>query len=93
MATFKVMKQQDYEALMEYLNGKSGVVLIPESVVKELSPKAQALLGKAADSLDTEVADYNFGGECDVMLDFAGYSGHFALKALRSFLMEDESDE
>lgn len=67
MATMKIVPAADYEVLRKYLGGESGVVLVPLDFVVTLPPDQQKLV-HASNGQDVP---YDFGGECDTMVDVA----------------------
>ena len=65
MAILKIVPEEVYQVLMEYLSD-SDVVLLPESVLAEFSPEIQRKFRR----MDQEgQIDYDFGGDPDVYVD------------------------
>ena len=65
MAILKIVPEEVYQVLMEYLSD-SDVVLLPESVLAEFSPEIQRKFRR----MDQEgQIDYDFGGDPDVFVD------------------------
>ena len=65
MAILKIVPEEVYQVLMEYLSD-SDVVLLPESVLTDFSPEIQRKFRR----MDQEgQIDYDFGGDPDVYVD------------------------
>lgn len=65
MAILKIVPEEDYKILMEYLSEPS-VVLLPESVLAKFSPDVQRKFRQ----LEQEgQVDYDFGGDPDTYVD------------------------
>ena len=65
MAILKIVPEEVYQVLMEYLSD-SDVVLLPESVLAGFSPEIQRKFRR----MDQEgQIDYDFGGDPDVYVD------------------------
>ena len=87
MAILKIVPEEVYQVLMEYLSD-SDVVLLPESVLAEFSPEIQRKFRR----MDQEgQIDYDFGGDPDVYVDVIRSDCCYAYKTLAE--AEDDGSE
>ena len=78
MAILKIVPEEVYQVLMEYLSD-SDVVLLPESVLAEFSPEIQRKFRR----MDQEgQIDYDFGGDPDVYVDVIRSDWFYAYREL-----------
>lgn len=78
MAILKIVPEEVYQVLMEYLSD-SDVVLLPESVLAEFSPEIQRKFRR----MDQEgQIDYDFGGDPDVYVDVIRSDWGYAYRTL-----------
>lgn len=74
-----IVPQSDWEILKKYIGesfGIEGIVLISEKVYNGLSIEVKEQLGAGAGD------SYDFGGECDVMVDIVTGPGHYFVDSL-----------
>ena len=87
MAILKIVPEEVYQVLMEYLSD-SDVVLLPESVLSDFSPEIQRKFRR----MDQEgQIDYDFGGDPDVYVDVIRSDWGYAYKTLTA--AEDNGSE
>ena len=87
MAILKIVPEEVYQVLMEYLSD-SDVVLLPESVLAEFSPEIQRKFRR----MDQEgQIDYDFGGDPDVYVDVIKSDWCYAYRTLTA--AEDDASE
>lgn len=87
MAILKIVPEEVYQVLMEYLSD-SGVVLLPESVLTDFSPEIQRKFRR----MDQEgQIDYDFGGGPDVYVDVIKSDWCYAYRTLTA--AEDDASE
>ena len=87
MAILKIVPEEDYKVLMEYLSEPS-VVLLPESVLADFSPEIQRKFRR----MDQEgQIDYDFGGDPDVYVDVIRSDWCYAYRTLTA--AEDNASE
>ena len=87
MAILKIVPEEVYQVLMEYLSD-SGVVLLPESVLTDFSPEIQRKFRR----MDQEgQIDYDFGGDPDVYVDVIRSDWCYAYRTLTA--AEDDASE
>ena len=78
MAILKIVPEEVYQVLMEYLSD-SDVVLLPESVLSDFSPEIQRKFRR----MDQEgQIDYDFGGDPDVYVDVIRSDWGYAYRTL-----------
>ena len=87
MAILKIVPEEDYKVLMEYLSEPS-VVLLPESVLAKFSPDVQRKFRRMEQEGQV---DYDFGGEPDVYVDVIRSDCCYAYKTLTA--AEDDGSE
>ena len=78
MAILKIVPEEIYQLLMEYLSDP-GVVLLPESVLADFSPEIQR---KFRRMVQEGQVDYDFGGDPDVYVDVIRSDCCYAYKTL-----------
>ena len=78
MAILKIVPEEVYQVLMEYLSD-SNVVLLPEAVLMEFSPNLQR---KFRQMEQEGQVDYDFGGDPDVCVDVIRSDWGYAYKTL-----------
>ena len=87
MAILKIVPEEVYQVLMEYLSD-SDVVLLPESVLADFSPEIQRKFRR----MDQEgQIDYDFGGDPDVYADVIRSDWCYAYRTLTA--AEDDASE
>ncbi len=87
MAILKIVPEEDYKILMEYLSEPS-VVLLPESVLAKFSPDVQRKFRQ----LEQEgQVDYDFGGDPDTYVDVIRSDWGYAYRTLTA--AEDDGSE
>ena len=87
MAILKIVPEEVYRVLMEYLSD-SDVVLLPESVLADFSPETQRKFRR----MDQEgQIDYDFGGDPDVYVDVIRNDWCYAYRTLTA--AEDNASE
>lgn len=87
MAILKIVPEEVYQVLMEYLSD-SDVVLLPESVLAGFSPEIQRKFRR----MDQEgQIDYDFGGDPDVYVDVIRSDWCYAYRTLNA--AEDNASE
>lgn len=87
MAILKIVPEEVYQVLMEYLSD-SDVVLLPESVLAGFSPEIQRKFRR----MDQEgQIDYDFGGYPDVYVDVIRSDWCYAYRTLTA--AEDNASE
>lgn len=87
MAILKIVPEEIYQLLMEYLSDP-GVVLLPESVLADFSPEIQR---KFRRMVQEGQVDYDFGGDPDVYVDVIRSDCCYAYKTLAE--AEDDGSE
>ena len=88
MAILKIVPEDDYKVLMEYLSD-SDVVLLPESVLTEFSSEAQRKFRRME---QMGQIDYDFGGDPDAYVDVIRSDWCYAYKALAAAEENDSAD-
>ena len=88
MAILKIVPEEDYKVLMEYLSEPS-VVLLPESVLAKFSPDVQRKFRRMEQEGQ---GDYDFGGDPEVYLDVIRNDWGYAYKTLAA-AEEDNSED
>lgn len=88
MAILKIVPEEDYKVLMEYLSEPS-VVLLPESVLAKFSPDVQRKFRRMEQ--DGQV-DYDFGGDPEVYVDVIRSDWGYAYKTLAAAKEDDSKD-
>ena len=78
MAILKIVPEEVYQALMEYLSD-SDVVLLPESVLPDFSPEIQR---KFRQNQQDGQVHYDFGGDSEVYVDVIRSDWGYAYKTL-----------
>lgn len=87
MAILKIVPEEVYQVLMEYLSD-SDVVLLPESVLADFSPEIQRKFRR----MDQEgQIDYDFGGDPDIYVDVIRSDWCYAYRTLTA--AEDNASE
>ncbi|MBM6977884.1 hypothetical protein [Intestinimonas butyriciproducens] len=87
MEILKIVPEEVYQVLMEYLSEPS-VVLLPESVLADFSPEIQRKFRR----MDQEgQIDYDFGGDPDVYVDVIRSDWCYAYRTLTA--AEDNASE
>ena len=89
MAILKIVPEEIYQLLMEYLSDP-GVVLLPESVLADFSPEIQR---KFRRMVQEGQVDYDFGGDPDVYVDVIRSDCCYAYKTLAEAEAEDDGSE
>ena len=85
MAIVKIVKEEDWKIVKEYLKG-AGVILIPETVLDECF---SAELSAAIKEKDGDVLYYDYGGDPDFYVDVADFPEHTGLVRLQSVIFDE----
>jgi hypothetical protein len=94
LAKIKIVPKEEWKIVKKYISGGeygSGVVLIPESVLEEITERKTVSIIK--DLNDEEYMDYEFGGDADVWVDVVLSKKHLFVKDIESKIEEEKEDD
>lgn len=78
MATVRIVPKEHWDILREYFDDKTGVVLVREDVLNDLTDEQQAFLKEH----DGGEIDYNFDGDADLWVDCVTTPNHCFLSCV-----------
>lgn len=74
MACIRIVPEEHWKIINEYIEGLGALVLVPENQLEKLPKEQQEMIRDA----DSHGIDYNFGGDAEVWIDVLRPSNYCA---------------